>query len=43
MTQTDDLCPGCGTARLTHGRALCQACGVVRRITIRETEAEAGR
>jgi hypothetical protein len=36
------MCPGCGTAKLTHGRALCQACGAVRLIHARETEAEAG-
>ena len=23
-------CPGCGTAELTHGREVCQACGLLR-------------
>jgi hypothetical protein len=26
----ENPCPGCGTAELTHGRQVCQACGVLR-------------
>lgn len=31
-------CPGCGTAALTYGRQLCQACGVLAAIGDRERQ-----
>ena len=35
-------CPGCGTAGLTYGRTICQACGAAAAFRERERWAEAG-
>jgi len=36
------MCPDCGTAQLTCGRAICQACGALRLLRGRDAGAEAG-
>lgn len=36
------ICPDCGASQLTHGRQICQACGVVKLLRARDADAEAG-
>jgi Protein of unknown function (DUF4031) len=34
--------PGCGTTELTHGREVCQACGLLQTLAAREAQPSAG-